>query len=79
MTRRRIKRERAGWCRNGQGKRAYENRRIARNEANRFASAKGVKLYAYKCPECGLWHITKQEQLPSKGLNGELERALEEA
>lgn len=21
----------------------------------------GIKLYAYKCPDCGFWHITKSE------------------
>ena len=49
------------------GKAGYEHRAAARSAAAYATKSHGTPLSIYKCPECKLWHKTKQPGRTSNG------------
>lgn len=45
---------------NGRQKAAFRSPAAARKSARK--ARLGRALYPYLCPQCGLWHLTKQKQ-----------------
>lgn len=43
-------------------KRSYKNKKHALAGVISHMTNKGMVVYPYKCPVCGLFHLTKQEQ-----------------
>lgn len=60
-----MKRVRAvGVCPNG-GKQQFSSRAKARQKALYWRSTARIpdfKVHPYRCPHCGFWHVTSQEQ-----------------
>ena len=52
--------------RNGVTKRRHKNRQQAEAAANKAASIIGKELHAYKCPNCGGWHLTSKQETTVK-------------
>ena len=46
----------------GSGKHAYPTRNQARARATIVHQRQGKTLFAYKCPSCRLWHLTKHAE-----------------
>jgi len=40
----------------------YVSERIARIRARQVGKRRNIELWAYKCPECKGWHLTKRWQ-----------------
>jgi len=55
----------------GDGKVSYRSRKDAYLHARKFEKRKGrswsKRMYAYKCPFCGDWHITRKKPHRGKG------------
>jgi len=49
-----------------QAKIARKTERIAKCNAAKAFKADGILLYAYRCPHCRLWHLTKSPQRRAK-------------
>lgn len=60
-----IARENSAFC--SSGKDGFPTRAAARVEAARTAVAAHRDIAIYKCPECKLWHKTKQQGRTSNG------------
>lgn len=43
-------------------KKVYLTRAIAKRSARRFEAKSGEKMRPYKCPHCGMWHITHTDR-----------------
>lgn len=51
-------------------KRSYTHRKHAIAGVKSHWNNKGIVVYYYKCPICGLFHITKKEQRKPNASNG---------
>lgn len=49
------------WTQKCYSKRTYHDKKIARASAKKVSKQLGVKMYAYKCPFCELFHISKTD------------------
>lgn len=44
------------------GKRPYQTADLARQAAAVFARKKRSHVHYYRCPRCGMWHLSKADQ-----------------
>ena len=42
-------------------KRSYHTRKLAREATRKVRGEEGEKLHVYRCPHCGLFHLTKRK------------------
>lgn len=42
-------------------KKAFKTKAIAKQKRAQSLKIRGIELYVYKCPECKMWHLSKQK------------------
>lgn len=50
------------WERECLTKKRYDSNFVAEKVAAIRGKEASIKLYTYRCQDCGYWHLTKQEQ-----------------
>ena len=50
----------------------------SRQDAKVAAERSGVKLYSFRCTDCGMWHLTKQNKAARRRIRSDQRKRLKD-